>query len=210
MSKIETSPTPTVPSAPMTIQAAREIFGKYDEAFFQDNANLTKMLRDSQSTAPLSNGSYLHALIYTDQMFRNTNNSFRMFTGGCGDGFLSCLSDSFEAMLKRLHSFKAKARVIIVDGSAGFLADVKARFSETLEIVEAVAKPGSEISHFIVCDDAMVRDELPHVPLSEDKDANLIKAQVYFHNRAMSEIFSLRFDQTWDFLIKSQKGAVKA
>ena len=62
----------------------------------------------------------------------------------------------------------------------------------------------------MVCDSDMVRDEAPHEPLAENNDANLIKANVYFHNRAIAEMFTLRFDQTWEFLAPSHKAAVKA
>ena len=188
---------------PMTIGVCQGLFKKYSDEFLPDHEDLVRLFRRHRLDHAIHNENYLHALSLTDLLFQHTNRSFRMLTGSAGDGFLTCLRDSFVAMLRRLRNSKNKARVIVVNDSTAkpqpFLGEFD-EFKDTLTVIQAESTSDARIAHFIVGDDDMVRDEAIHSPLTKDSNANEIKADVYFANKIEADIFSRKFDIYWNGL----------
>lgn len=184
-------------SSTMTIQTARDLFLQYGEKFRPDCEAVVSLVRKRNLSDALPNSNYLHALSLTQLMLDHTDHEFRMLTGCAGDGFLSSLKSSFVEMLRRIRDVKGTARIIFVNDNrkSEWIDSLRKEFPDTLDTVSVRA--ATNLSHFIVCDDDMVRDEELHDALTEQSSANLIKAKVFFKNLAMAEVFSVRFDAIW-------------
>jgi len=183
----------------MNIDDATRLYKEFGQSLNPDFESLAGMFRQLSIEAPLSNSNYLHALSLTDLLFKHTDTSLSMVTGGTGDGFIGTLKGSFCAMLKRIKARKGKARVIVLDGETKLLREwEQGEFAGTLEIAVATVRPNAEVRHFIVGDDDMVRDEEPHDALTGASDANKVRANVYFKNKAIARVFSSRFEAMWD------------
>lgn len=194
---------PNVPNPQMTINEAKQFFARFKDDLRPDVEALVSLFRDSEIDAPLANGNFLHALSLTELMIDHTRQSFSMLTGGSGDGFLSCLKDNLRRMLARVRSVGGQARIIVINGDrdpSACMTELQREFAGTLEVKTVFAAPGTNITHFIVCDDDMVRDEEPHPPLSDVASANLIKAKVFFRNRPKAKAFAFRFNSIWQAL----------
>ncbi len=186
----------------MTIEDAKKVFEKFGTSLLPDLEAMVTLFRENRIDAPLSNNNYLHALSMTDFMMANTSSSFLMVTGGDGDGFLGCLQDQFDSMLKRIQKANATAKIIILGSQStgtDILVPMERKYPEALNVIRLHAK-GSVMPHFIVCDDDMVRDEEIHETLNKDQDANLIKAKVYFRNKPVAKVFIQRFEMIWNIL----------
>lgn len=185
----------------MNIADAKEAFSERKVAAISEIDALVKIWRKYGVDDPFPNSTLTHALTLTGVMFRHTDCELRMVTGGFGDGFIECLSDEFDKMLCRLRRNGGRARVVVVDG--GEEQEVLRRFTDefkdTLLWTPATAR-GAKLSHYIICDDDMVRDEEPHGPLSSDTPENEVRADVYFNNRSVASLFAKRFDILWNKL----------
>lgn len=191
-----------VPRVHMKIAQAKSLYEEFGDDFRQDMDSLVRLFRENGVEGALDNGNYLHALSLTDLMFRHTDQSLRMLTGNAGDGFLTCLSHSFVSMLQRIKDRGGKAKIVFLnsDPFGEEFRKIQDKFQGTLEVIRATA-PGA-LEHYIVCDDDMVRDEEKHGELSECSSASEIKAKVYFRNKTMAKVFSLKFNQLWNKLSK--------
>lgn len=181
----------------MNVGEAKEIFRSYRRGLAAEYEDVVRFCRKNSVDAPLKNGSFLHALTLTDLILTHCDKSFRMLTGGAGDGFVSCLKDSFVEMLERLKASKGKARILVLNGPTDteVLRSLREGFPDTLEVRKGIAR--GNVAHFIVADNDMVRDEKPHIPINDASDADTIKADVYFHSPPIAELFSSRFDAIW-------------
>lgn len=182
----------------MDIGKAKALFNECGGEMVREYESIAAFCRENRIDAPLANGNFLHALTLTDLLFRHTEKSLLMLTGGAGDGFIACLEKTFKAMLGRLRSNKGSARIIIVDGDQEnkLLRSLQKDYPGVLQVARATSS-GSPISHFIVGDGEMLRDEEPHPQLNDSIDANVIKADVYFHSPNIASIFTNRFDAMW-------------
>jgi hypothetical protein len=181
----------------MNIRQAKEFFQKYQNDLEPDYANLVRLFRKQGIDEAIPNSNYLHALGLIDGMFSETSRSLRMLTGNASEAVPSLLFGPFEKMLLRIKKNGGSAKVIVVDGSASGLDPLKGKYPDTLDVALGTATKGSRISHFIVCDSDLVREEEYHVPLNDDSSADLIKAKVYCANKGKATALSLLFDGIW-------------
>jgi len=100
----------------------------------------------------------------------------------------------------RIRKNNGKARIIVVNGTANELEPLKKKYAGTFEVALGTASKGSRVSHFIVCDSDMVREEEYHDVLTDESSADLIKAKVYCSNRVKADGLSLIFDGIWEKL----------
>lgn len=186
----------------MDIQKAKDIFRECGRDLATEHENVVDFCRKNRVSAPLSNGNFLHALTLTELLFRHCDQSFRMVTGGAGDGFLGCLRNQFSQMLARLRANGGDARIVVVDGDteSGILHELVGKYEGTLCVRAATAPTGKLVQHYMVADGEMVRDEEPHEPIDNGSDAGLIRAKVYFHSPGVAELFTKRHDRVWDRL----------
>lgn len=181
----------------MNIETAQKLYGELGEFIRKDTSDVA----DKVGSSCLSNDTYFNALEYTDLMFYRTLSHIRIFSGGDGDGFLSTLRSTFERALTKIKEAKGFARVILVNDEIPlFLKEMQGKHSYVLEIIPVQVKEGIELSHYIVCDDNMLRDEKSHKKLTPDTDIKEIKASVYFDNQAKAKNFAEKFDNLWKFL----------
>jgi len=149
----------------------------------------------------LVNDTYFNALEYTDLMFYRTLSNIRMFSGSDGDGFLSTLHSSFGRALAKIKKADGFARLILIsDEIPPALKQIQQTHSDVLEVVPVRIESGVNLSHYIVCDDNMLRDEKVHKTLTPETDIKEIKAFVYFDNEAKAKNFAEKFDDLWRFL----------
>ncbi len=195
-------------SKEMKIHDAKEMFSKFGDDFRPDLESLVHLIRTSNICEPLENSNYLHALSLTEMMFIHTSHSFRMMTGSAVDGFLSCLKESFMEMLSRVTEANGIARMILVHEGGGeevdspVLKEARQRFASHFEFVSVNVPRHLKLTHFIACDDDMVRDEAWHTPLTAEAGANEVKAKVFFKNKTMAKSFNSRFDTLWTAMEK--------
>ena len=181
----------------MDIKNAQRVYGEIGEFIRGDISNIANKMGSSG----LANDTYFNALEYTDLMFYRTLSNIRMFSGGDGDGFLSTLYSSFERALAKIKKAKGFARIILISNEIQpALKEIQGRHADVLEIIPAKVKEGVELSHYIVCDDNMLRDEQLHDILTPETDIREIKASVYFDNEAKSKNFAEKFDDLWKSL----------
>ncbi len=181
----------------MDIQTAQQLYSKIGEFIRSDTGNIA----DLMGSSCLTNDTYFNALEYTDLMFYRTLSNIRMFSGSDGDGFLSTLLNTFKRALVKIKEAKGFARIILVgDVIPPPLAEIKQDHSDVLEIIPVQIKEGVNLSHYIVCDENMLRDELVHKELTPKTDINEIKASVYFDNDIKAKGFIERFDGLWKSL----------
>lgn len=185
------------PPKQMKIKDAKELFASYRKAFQPDYEALVKLFRLHGIPFPVDNSNYLHALSFTDLMFHHTDSSLRMLTGSLTGGVPDCLRDSFEEMLARINKRGGAARIIEVDGDRPYSQVSDSETRGRLQVLRGVPSEGARLAHFIVCDNDMVREEEPHAKLTDDSDANEVKAKVYFSNKTKAVTFSARFDAMW-------------
>lgn len=192
-------------SKTMTVSEAKKVFGDFGLHMRGEFESIVTVFREHGICDAVSNSSYLHALILTDLMFRHTSHSFSMVTGCAGDGFLTSLSNSFRKMLFRIKDARGTARIVFLDKPEPknqCFDNLRKEFAGTLSCISALSS--GKVSHFMVCDQDMVRDEDLHKPLTPDSSAHLIKARVYFRNKPKASAFSMRFDSLWNALTPEQ------
>lgn len=181
----------------MDIKKAQELYVEIGEFIRSDISNIANKMGSSC----LANDTYFNALEYTDLMFYRTLSNIRMFSGSDGDGFLSTLRSSFERALAKIKKAKGFARIILIsDEIPSALKKIQEKHADVLKIIPVQLKSGVDLSHYIVCDNNMLRDEKVHKNLTQDTDIKEIKASVYFDNEAKAENFAEKFDDLWDFL----------
>lgn len=196
----------------LTISQAQQFYDEHGSELLSDYRSIVEVIRRHRIESPLDNSNYLHALLLTQLMLEHTSHQFRMLTGGMLDGFVGTLRTSFRQMLERIrdNSEPSHARVlVIVDGeesaseqeqsaSCEALRELYAEFPCTLEIQKIRLQPGTSLSHFIVGDHDMVRDEQPHQPLDPRSDSSLVRADVSFYSPTKARLFMSRFDTFWE------------
>ncbi len=182
-----------------TLADVQRDYAKTKDETRSEWASIVDMIREYRVDKPIKNTTYEHALQLTDQMLLNTKHHYRMVTGGYGDHFIETLCESFHAMLRRLRANNGKAQIIIANTKdrPRCLSVLAEEFSDVLEIAYVRANKGS-LSHFIVCDDDMVRDENPHDPFTSEDKAERVHADVYFSSKARAGTFTTIFDSIWD------------
>lgn len=178
----------------MNIKDAQRLYGEIGEFIRGDISNIANKMGSSC----LINDTYFHALEYTDLMFYRTLSNIRMFSGGDGDGFLSTLRVNFERALAKIKKAKGLARIILVNNKIPpALKEIQDIHPDVLKIIPVRVEDGIELSHYIVCDDNMLRDEKLHDILTPETDIKGIKASVYFDNKTKTQAFIERFDDLW-------------
>ncbi len=185
---------------PMTIGEAKRFFEQFRKSLEPDYASVMQVLRALSATAPIANSNYLHFLNLTDLMFRNTNRSLRMLTGNACEAVPSALYDSFKTMLSRIKENRGSAQVIVVNGNARSLDQFQDEYKGTLFVTEGKTPPCARVTHFMVCDSDMVRDEEYHPELSDDTSADLVRAKIYFANSTKADSLTRVFDRVWSSL----------
>jgi len=199
-SDADTMNTDIAQDNPMSIDKAKELYAKYGEAFRAEDRAVIDIISEDAAAKPLRNADFLHALSLTELMLERTRQSFSMLTGGHAEGFLECLAAPFQSMLERIHRAGGEAKVIVVDGDARSLRQLAQESDETLKVCEGILVDNAKIGHFIVCDNDMVRDEEPHEELEGHKSASLVRAEVFFNNRAKAKALAGRFAKVWQKL----------
>ncbi len=188
----------------MNIGDAKHIFKDWASSLSPDNDLLIKTHKATNPEVGLSNNNYLHALFYTDYMFRHSQRTIRMLSGDEGDGFLSLLKSSFETALERIKKRAGFVQLILVDSEVSqFLSSLKTRYQDTLKIIPATTREGRPVSHMIICDEHMLREEQPHVRLDDKTDAGEVKAQVYFNSTVKTRLAIKSFDDIWKSLLET-------
>lgn len=182
----------------MKISDAKNVFHLFGPSLQQDFEDLARLFRTHGIGLPIANSNYLHALSTIALMFRHTDHSLQMVTGSAREGLPQCLHPIFRNMLSRIKKNDGKARVVVVDTDADDLESLAKDFPDTLHVARGRIPPGARLTHFIVCDDDMVRDEKYHPKLEDDSDANVIKADVYFSNPDVASMLSRKFEAIWD------------
>ncbi len=186
-------------SSIFTIGDAIQQYAKNGEqSIHKGYRDVIKMLVDSGYDKPIKNDSYEDALFLSDIMFENSQKSVKIFTGGGIEEFIEVLNDQFKKMLHRIKLNNGSVKVVTLGGVIpNALKQLVVEYKETLQVVAAKAKEGTEVRHFIVCDEKMIRSEEPHGPLTKDSPASDIKAEVYFDNPSKGKFFSDMFDAIW-------------
>lgn len=186
----------------MKIADAKEVYKEWAEALSQDYEKLIEAHKVDNPEEGLSNNNYLHALFYTDYMFRKTQREIRILSGDDGDGFLGMLKTSFEEALKKIRRKGGFAHLILVERVVSkFLSSMLAKYPNVLDIILVKPLENAKVSHSIICDDNMLRKERPHPPLKNDTDAGEVKARVYFDSKIKTKLAAENFDKTWKFLM---------
>lgn len=188
----------------LTIAQSQKFYRDHGDELLKDYQSLVNLIRSHRIDSAVGNSNYLHALLLTRIMLDETSQQFRMLTGGVLDGFFSTLSDQWRAMLVRIRNRRkvdgdiAFARILVVNGGepCGALKSLEDEFSDVLQVIGAKYRDNS-LTHFIVGDHDMVRDEKEHGPLDPESDANTVLADVSFYSPAKAHMFSTRFDTFW-------------
>ena len=157
---------------------------------------------DTEVNEPLNNDSYADALFLTDIMLQKTNRSLCVLTGNCVGQFLSVLNDSLIGALKRIKNLKGKARFILVDTDGKvpeFLKTLKAA-GYPISVTFAKAVNNAKVSHYIIADGKMLRDEKYHEELTDESAASDIRASVYLNSPVHAQSKQVRFDSVWEQL----------
>lgn len=156
-----------------------------------------------KTNAPLSNDSYADALFLTDVMLQETMTNLSVLTGDCVDRFLDVLRKPFEAAVRRIQNVGDGAvRFILLDSTRvpALLKELKDnkfpvewKFGRTAD--------GATVTHFIVSDDRMLRDEKEHERgLTGKSLASAIQADVYFNSPMYAKLRQEYFNSIWDRL----------
>lgn len=187
----------------MTIGDAKRIFTDYGCDLHDFYAVVHDNLIGDRRRVELDNSNYLHALQLTAVMMHNTVNNFLMLSGSTTDNFLGTLSQSFERMLARIRDARGRVHIITLNppDTMPTLDRLADRFPKTLQIVRGYAGDEARVGHFIVADND-VRVEEPHAILSNDTDANLVRAKVHFNDAGRANRYQRQFDALWQMLLR--------
>lgn len=186
--------------AKMKIEDAKRLYLQWGKVLQPDYDHLIDAHREQKPHKGMPNDNYYHALCLTDRMFRETKHHMRMLSGKDGDGFLTTLRESFEGMLVNITENGGFAHIILVaDTVSNFIKEMKEKYS-SLQVTLACLKEGRQIAHSIVCDNRMVRDEKTHPPLTEESNANDIKATIYFDDKVVAKVAAENFDSAWELI----------
>ena len=157
---------------------------------------------DKEVNEPLNNDSYADALFLTDIMLQKTFHNLDVLTGRCVGQFFSVLKDSFVEALKRIKNLGGRARFILVDTDSVMPAVFEELRNEGYPILVTFAKTvgDAKVSHYIIADEKMLRDEEYHGEISEESAASDIRAKVYLNSPIYARAKQVRFDSVWDKL----------
>ena len=179
----------------LTVGDAKRLYDKYGgAAFYSDD------LMACDTGKPLKNSNYIHALFLTEEMFKATGHSLRMFTGAGGDGALDILKKRFREAIDRIVShtdgiFKA---IIVGGAKPKILEELEQKYPKRVKVRMARLKdPDAEVRHFVVSDGKMVRDEEPHAPITDESLSTDIRAEVYMDDPHEEKIAEERFEDLW-------------
>jgi hypothetical protein len=183
-----------------------------DQYYGQAIREAMNTLAEIESTEPLHNDSYVDALFLTDIMLQRTYRTMDVLTGNCVDQFFDVLSTNFVNALDRIKNMKdGLARFIILDSDGKVPAFLQKFINAGYPIKIHFAKsvPDAKVSHLIVCDKKMVRDEEYHDELVdiENIPASAIRADVYLNSPIDARIKTDYFDGLWKFLEKADNGS---
>ena len=182
----------------MKVKDAQRIFSRWGESISVD---FDALIRQKKKVAPqegMRNDNYYHALFFTDYMFRSTEHYLKMLSGSQGDGFLSVLKKSFEDALKRItRNRQGEVQIILVNCDISQSLQLMMDRYPALSVTLAKSAKNENVSHTIICDEYMVREEEPHKELTGDSDVRAIKAKVFFNNKDRAKIASESFDSIW-------------
>jgi hypothetical protein len=181
----------------MTIEKATALYEEYGSSLQSEIDQWIEFVQRAKIESPLSNGNYFHALQLTEGMLRRTCYRFLMLTGQGADNFVRSLRDAVRGMMRRIDANQGDARIIIANGKGDELRELAAEFPRTL-LVREVSITDGPISHFIVGDYDMVRQEEPHPPLEGKMLADVIKASMYFANPTKVRLFTEWFNKGWE------------
>ena len=184
----------------LTVERCQDLFKRHGDIFLADTREVVRAIRKSNSDDGLTNSNYFHALTLTHVMLEHTSYNFRMLTGPDGDDCLRCLGSAFRDMISLVKNAGNKARVIMLDCTPKHILKFKEDFGDVFDFKTATASEGSDIRHFIVCDDDMTRIEQPHDRVQSKDSAASIKAKVNFSDKAKARIYTSQFDRIWEFL----------
>ena len=182
----------------LTIGQAKKLYLKFGRDLFTDFEGYLKNVKRNKA---LANDNYLTALLYTDDMFDDTQSSLRMLYGG-GDGFLDTLRRSFTSMLERMQEGAATAvrgaRIILLgEQNPPILKELADDLSDVLRVERMVIPETSRVNHYMIGDDGGLRVEEVHPPLNDEMDYSAIKAKVYRDNKKKAKKFIVEFDDLW-------------
>lgn len=185
----------------ITMAEAERLYRKYGKIVYADDMDLVRRYRKAGWTHSIPNDSYVHALFLTDLMFGETWKELMMVSGSYAGSFLRRLFATFNGTLDRIKRAGGRARVILLDSTLPQeISELQEEFKGILEIICARVKPGARMTHFIVCDGVMVRDEALHPPLTDRSLVTLVRANVYLNNEKRAEAKALEFEGMWDYL----------
>ncbi|HEG44585.1 MAG TPA: hypothetical protein ENH94_11105 [Phycisphaerales bacterium] len=183
----------------MTIRDAKKMYTTYGYQLFGDEIRALSSQDPDSCNQKISNSNYLHALFLTAFMFDNTSWSLDMLTGG-NDGFLETLATKFYQALDRIKQNSGKARIIVTsENKTQFLTDTEKKY-DNLEVFCLPSSCPENKEHFIVCDSLMVRAEEPHMAITDESDADVIRATVHINNCDEGKVFSVKFNDFWTLL----------
>ena len=184
-------------AVPMKIKDAIEIYSKFGISLSEFYQEVYDDLIQHKRQITLDNSNYLHALQLTSLMARETKHSFRMLGGGCVDGFVKLMGETFDVMLSRIKSNRGFVQIITIDPvdetpTLRYLAD---KYKGVMKVYYATAKDPSSVVHYITSDDNTVRVEKAHGPLNDDSPVDTIAAKVHFNDQSKSKWYSADFDK---------------
>jgi len=191
---------PEAATAKISLADAGDIYTKFGHLFYRDELTIVERYRRLGDTSVIPNSTYFHALILSEQIFRNVRRELRIIGGAFLGQFLETIQTSFEGAIKRIQDAGARtetfARVIVFDDHRPpVLEELMTRYPNALDV--AMSRPWPGARHLIVGDDSMARREAKHRVLDSEALAGEIQANVYLCNTAIAGVLSSQFDDSW-------------
>ncbi len=187
----------------LTIKQAIDSYNQHGDEYYGPAMRQALLgYSEHKNNEPLRNDSYVDALFLTDIMLQRTLRSMEVLTGKCVEQFLGVLKDPFIAALQRIKNVgKGSARFILVDAESvpPILLELK-KAGLPVEIKRGRTVDGAKVTHLIVCDGKMLRDEEYHGVLTETTPAEEIKAKVYMNSPVHAKVAQAHFNGIWNCL----------
>lgn len=185
----------------MDIGEAKRLYRDFGSVFYQDELIQLDKIKAAARPYKTTNDTYTHALFLTDWVFRSTKSSLQILSGPTIDGFLETLNESFIGALHRIKAKGNVARLIIAGPDMPeTVVSIQKENPGCLEAITAEPANPESVSHFIVGDIRMVREEKAHPLLNDSMNIDVIKATVHINNNDRAKVLTRKFDEIWKFL----------
>lgn len=197
------NPVPTMSTAKIkTIREVQEEYERLGEMSVHAGfRNAVEAMLENGFEGSFANDCYSDALVLTQKMLERTDHNLRVLSGGEADAFFKLLKTPLRACLERVRANNGTVRIIVVHEGAeempspGFLSELAKEFNGVLEVVSACSQ--TQVSHFMVADDNMLRVEEKHGKLTLDSPEDAIRAKVFFDEKPVASGYIDIFDKVW-------------